>query len=261
MLLGVLCTYAMGKNKAWPGQRLLAEEMGVSIRSVRRYIEELEQNLWIKSVQRGKKQSNLYILCEDKSVPSPKSDRTNLSHHRPDKSVPSIGSNELQEEMNLPKGKQRSAATSVEFEVMNSNIDQSFPRKRRYGDEGLNWLLDYYEFRMPNGFVEPEKWAKIFARHLKNKIGAGKLKEVIDWISEPDCWWFSRISGLKMLYYKRDQVLTAMQNSEKDKEKNKRAFIDGDKAYQNDRGEWMIIPRNGGQHLHFVGNLSEIVWR
>lgn len=227
ILLGVLCTYAMGKNKAWPGQKLLAEEMGVSVRSVQRYVEELEESGWVVKKQRGKKQTNVYTLvdnhvdkCMDKSVVSPHlstSDTTNLSCHRYDKSVVSIGSNELQEEMSTyPKGMKRaSTSKKQELENMNQDIDHTFPRKRLYGNEQINWILDYWEYRMPNPFLEDEKWARIYVQHLKNKIGLGKLKDIIDWLAEPDCWWHSRINGLKMLYYKRDQIAVAMQEKKK----------------------------------------------
>lgn len=121
---------------------------------------------------------------------------------------------ELKNERNLPKGKERSSKEPLP-ESMNQDIDRSFPRKRLYGDETLNWFLDYWDYKFPNGFVEGEKWARIYVGHFKKKIGAGKLREMVEWVSDPDCWWYSRLSGFKMLYYKRDMILKQMEEPKK----------------------------------------------
>lgn len=173
---------------------------------------------------------------------------------------PEIGSYKrkgIKKERNLSKDKSVSAQVP---ETMNEDIDRSFPRKRLYGDEQINWFLDYWDFKFPQGFVEAEKWARIFVKHLKGKIGAKRLREVIEWASDPDCWWFSRLTGFKQLYYKRDTVLKNMETSAEDKEKAKKPHFDGDTMYRDKKGRWMIIPRSGGDHLIFNGNEKEIYY-
>lgn len=163
----------------------------------------------------------------------------------------------------IPKGIQQAATTPKNSkteisEPMNEAIDRSFPRKRLYGDEAFNWLLDFFEHKLSREPIDIEKWSRIYLKHLKGKIGLGKVREIIEWVADPDCWWYSRLTGFKMLYYKRDMILKAMEADVVEKKKNIRPYIDGDKAYQNDRGDWMIIPRDGGPHLHYVGDLSAI---
>ena len=156
--------------------------------------------------------------------------------------------------------KDRSEAPTP-LESMNEGIDRSFPRKRLYGDEAFNWLLDYFEHKFSREPLDTEKWSRVFLKHLKGKVGLGKVREIIDWASNPDCWWYSRLTGFKLLYYKRDMILKSMEADAGDKEKAKKPYIDGDRAYQNERGDWMIIPRDGGQHLTWGGSKEAIEWR
>lgn len=56
-----LCQYADKESgEAWPGQDVWAEEIGVSARTLRRYIEELESSKLIEVVQRGQSETNFY---------------------------------------------------------------------------------------------------------------------------------------------------------------------------------------------------------
>jgi len=101
---------------------------------------------------------------------------------------------------------------------MNKEIDRSFPRKRLYGDETLNWLLDFFEYRFDHPSLDGgEKWSKVFARHLKAKVGAGKAREMIEWASDPECWWYSKLTGIKMLYFKREFIIAAMEEPKRSK--------------------------------------------
>src|SRR5215210_4477441 len=65
---GAKLTYAMLLKYAWqndfcfPGQERLAKDMGVTDRSVRTYLHELERELFISIKQRGLGQPNLYEL-------------------------------------------------------------------------------------------------------------------------------------------------------------------------------------------------------
>lgn len=58
----MLLKYAWTDNACYPGQAKLAEDMGSGERSVRRYLDELEEAGLLKIVQRGLGKTNLYQL-------------------------------------------------------------------------------------------------------------------------------------------------------------------------------------------------------
>jgi len=65
---GAKLTYAMLLSYAWqnefcfPGQETLAKDMGCGLRSVTRYIKELEDTKFLKIKKRGQGRVNLYEL-------------------------------------------------------------------------------------------------------------------------------------------------------------------------------------------------------
>ena len=58
----MLLKYAWEKDFCYPGQETLAKEMGVSDRSVRTYLQELEAEKFISIKQQGQGRPNLYVL-------------------------------------------------------------------------------------------------------------------------------------------------------------------------------------------------------
>ena len=58
----MLLSYAWQNNYCFPGQERLAKDMGSGVRSVVRYIQELEQHDFIKVKRQGQGRSNLYEL-------------------------------------------------------------------------------------------------------------------------------------------------------------------------------------------------------
>ncbi len=58
----MLLKYAWEKDFCYPGQETLAKEMGVSDRSVRTYLQELEAEKFINIKQQGQGRPNLYVL-------------------------------------------------------------------------------------------------------------------------------------------------------------------------------------------------------
>lgn len=88
-IVGMFYAYTNGKEHCYPSQKTIANELGCSVRQVRRYLNELEKQGWIVVFRRGKQRTNLYKLA-DMDVPSHESDRTWVSHHRWDMGVPSI---------------------------------------------------------------------------------------------------------------------------------------------------------------------------
>ena len=59
----MLLSYAWGqKNSSFPGQERLAEDSGISLRTVVRTIKELESSQFLTIVRRGRGLTNLYVL-------------------------------------------------------------------------------------------------------------------------------------------------------------------------------------------------------
>ena len=65
---GAKLTYAMLLKYAWqndfcfPGQERLAQDMGGGVRSIVRYVKELEKERFVKIIRRGQGRPNLYEL-------------------------------------------------------------------------------------------------------------------------------------------------------------------------------------------------------
>jgi hypothetical protein len=58
----MLLKYAWEKDSCFPGQERLAKDMGSGVRSVVRYMQELENGRFLKIVRRGQGRPNLYEL-------------------------------------------------------------------------------------------------------------------------------------------------------------------------------------------------------
>jgi len=74
---GRLTRYAGDRGKCWPTQYELARELGVSVRNVRRYLQELQSEFFIRATQRGLNRSNEYEFLWHKTFEG--SERTNPS--------------------------------------------------------------------------------------------------------------------------------------------------------------------------------------
>src|SRR5690606_17369286 len=57
-----LIQYAGRDTKAYPRLDTLADELGMSVRAVQRFLTELESHNLIKTQRRGRGQSNMYLL-------------------------------------------------------------------------------------------------------------------------------------------------------------------------------------------------------
>lgn len=120
-------------------------------------------------------------------------------------------SNEILSPSVLSAKEKRETLLPNEPETMNESIDESFPRKRRYGNEGYNWMLDYYEYKFNRRPQKNDAYNKRYLVHLKRAIGMSKLRELVDWLGDPDCWWYDKISGFDQIWYKRDTLLSRME--------------------------------------------------
>lgn len=94
-----------------------------------------------------------------------------------------------------------------EPKTMSEQIDHSFPRKRLYGDEKINWLLDYTEYLLQRSLSGQERWNRIYARHMANKYGMGKSKEFLEKALSPSSWWFEKVGQFSTLYKNFDRIM------------------------------------------------------
>jgi len=62
IVYSVLLSYAWHKDSCYPGQEKLAQHIGVSDRSVRTYLKELESKKMLSIVQKGLGKTNEYTL-------------------------------------------------------------------------------------------------------------------------------------------------------------------------------------------------------
>jgi DNA-binding transcriptional MocR family regulator len=75
-----LIQYAGKDGQAYPKLPTLAEELGMSVRAVQRFVIELEGSKLIQSKRRGKGQSNLYYVDKSILIHRLKSDTPVLAH-------------------------------------------------------------------------------------------------------------------------------------------------------------------------------------
>lgn len=144
--------------------------------------------------------------------------------------------------------------------TMNERIDHSFPRTRLYGDEKINWLLDYVEHKLNRKLAGQERWNRIHAAHLAKKVGMGKAKDLIDSALVPENWWFDKITQFSTLYKNWDRVTQF--SKENQKEVPKKAYIEGDLAIQDEQtGRWRVKTHNG-IWVDYVGDVKKnLIWK
>ncbi len=58
----ILLRYAWNKQQCFPGQTRIAEDIGVSQRTIRNWLSDLEQHGLIEIIQRGLNKTNLYVI-------------------------------------------------------------------------------------------------------------------------------------------------------------------------------------------------------
>jgi len=62
MVYAILWTRSNGENVAWPGQKKIADELGIGERSVRRYLEKLRGAGLIEIERQGNNRTNRYLI-------------------------------------------------------------------------------------------------------------------------------------------------------------------------------------------------------
>lgn len=95
--------------------------------------------------------------------------------------------------------------------------DRSFPRKRVFGNEKVDWTLDRIEFLLGRKLTGQERWNRIYAQHLTNKYGMTKTKALIEFICVPESWWFDKLSQMSTLYKNADRLFQEMEKEPENK--------------------------------------------
>lgn len=88
--------------------------------------------------------------------------------------------------------------------------DHSIPRKRTWGDERVDWTLDYTEHLLGRKLTGQERWNRIYARHLANKYGLKEVRRLLDWIAQPDNWWFDKVGQFSTIYKNAERMFQQM---------------------------------------------------
>lgn len=101
--------------------------------------------------------------------------------------------------------------------------DRSFPRKRVFGDEKTDWVLDYTEHLLGRKLGGKELWNRRYARHLWNKYGITKVKSLLEYVCAPESWWYDKLSQMGTLYKHSERLFAEM--TAKPKTENKIKFI------------------------------------
>lgn len=95
--------------------------------------------------------------------------------------------------------------------------DRSFPRKRVYGDEKVDWTLDYTEHLLGRKLSGQERWNRIYARHLVNKYGMTKVKGLLEYVCSPDSWWFEKLGQVSTLWKHAERLMIEKDGTTKGK--------------------------------------------
>lgn len=250
-------TQKLRRGQFITGRKKLAEDTGISETTVERILDYFEREGQIGQ-QKTNKFRLITVLNYDKYQSKKTTNGQQTDNTRTHSSNSSNESNTLSKDKEatprLPKG---IILLKGEPTTMSERIDHSFPRSRLYGDEKINWLLDYAEHLLNRKLGGQERWNRIYARHSATRYGMGRCRAVLDFALSPDSWWFDKVSQFSTIY-KNFEKLEQQSKAPKTNESIKKAYIDGDRAYKNDRGDWMIIPRGGGEHLTYVGPLDAI---
>jgi DNA-binding MarR family transcriptional regulator len=154
-LYNVYASYAREKGKAFPSQRTIAEKLGISLKTVRKYNKVLEKHNLIK-VESGRKRGrpNIVILLKVKGRESLPTGYESSSHP---------GGKELPTKENNMK------ENTIKVDAKASPID----------------VIDYFKKRVKEvkGFCPEIDYGKDgrLAKERLKKYSFGELKELIDW--------------------------------------------------------------------------------
>ena len=148
-----LIQYAGQDGKAFPKQKVLAEELGIkSDRTVRKYLKELETQNLLKIKQRGKMQSNRYFFLDHEWIPSERNDSTAHSGTKgpctEEQTFRSQGNNcsGPYEENQLSKSVKNSAKEMIDFIASDLNEVQKLDKQLTLKEASA--LIDAYGLEM-----------------------------------------------------------------------------------------------------------------
>lgn len=182
ILYGILFTRANGENVAWPGQESLADTLGVSKRSIIRYVQELEKHDLIEAKRTGLNRTNRYIIkCQ---VGTSRSDTGGTS--RSDTAVSSPIVKEQIEKKSSKELAAHSAAGEVplneiieKFKIVNPSFERIYGNKTQRS--ALERLVKKYGVAKIEGAIKAaslvagKKYAPSITTPLELEDKLGKL--------------------------------------------------------------------------------------
>ena len=188
IIFGMLYTMRNGKQYAFPGQKMIADELGMTIRGVRKCLTQLEENQLIKRIRRGKRLTNNYELFlpseEEQCSPSENSEGNNSSASEGNNSSAPYVKDEI-EKMSIV-----------------TNVTKAEPKLEEFGDPEINWVLS--EFERIKGYKSRGKRDRFMAKHLINNYTRENLTTMI--IYSVKDRFSPRISNVEDLWYKQNQL-------------------------------------------------------
>ena len=188
IIFGMLYTMRNGKQYAFPGQKMIGDELGMTVRGVRKCLTQLEENQLIKRIIRGKRLTNNYELF----LPS--------EQEQSSASEISEGNNSSASDRN------NSSAPYVKDEIEKmsivTNVTKAEPEKQEFGNSEINWVLS--EFERIKGYKSRGSKDRFMAKHLVNNYTRENLTTMILYSVKDR--YSPRISNVEDLWFKQNPL-------------------------------------------------------
>lgn len=188
IIYGMLYTMRNGKQYAFPGQQMIADELGMTIRGVRKCLTQLEENKLIKRIRRGKRLTNNYEIF----LPEEQEQSSASEIGEGNNSSASEGNNS-----SAPYRKDEKEKMSIV-----TNVTKAEPKLEEFGDPEINWVLS--EFERIKGYKSRGLKDRFMAKHLINNYTRENLTTMI--IYSVKDRFSPRISNVEDLWYKQNQL-------------------------------------------------------
>lgn len=193
-------TQKLKRGQLITGRKALAKDTGIPETTIERILD-----YFIREGQIGQQTTNKFRLITVLNYNKYQDKRTANGQQTDNKRTHSSNLSNVRNTLSKDKGATpRSAKSPIllkgEPTTMSEQIDHSFPRSRLYGDEKLNWLLDYAEHLLGRKLAGQERWNRIYAKHMATKYGMRRGRELLEFALAPDSWWFDKVSQFSTLY-------------------------------------------------------------
>lgn len=138
----LLINYAGNKSYCWPSQSKLATDLGVSTKSIGRWLDELTSHGLITTRRRGQTKSNVYYLAKSEQTNSPV--RTDKSSIQEQTNSPT---NKKQGEQDLINKKQDSSVARLIS--LGVSLKKSKELLNTFGNGAIHRQIQWLPFRSP----------------------------------------------------------------------------------------------------------------